>query len=171
MKHLLRKLSAIICVALMPCLSTMAVDKDFTQFVNPWIGTGGHGHVFLGANVPFGLVQLLAVVLCRSCGVEMMVWVFTIVNVLWVLPWWYQVRRLIGLTLREFLSDVLLFTAIAALSMLVACQVALLSDGLAATLAIKVAVAAVLYFAILWLIGARILRESIEELLALLRKR
>ena len=58
MKHLLRKLSAIICVALMPCLSTMAVDKDFTQFVNPWIGTGGHGHVFLGANVPFGLVQL-----------------------------------------------------------------------------------------------------------------
>jgi NSS family neurotransmitter:Na+ symporter len=36
----------------------MAVDKDFTQFVNPWIGTGGHGHVFLGANVPLGLVQL-----------------------------------------------------------------------------------------------------------------
>ena len=56
MKHLLRKLSAITCVALLPCLSAMAVDKDFTQFVNPWIGTGGHGHVFLGVNVPFGLV-------------------------------------------------------------------------------------------------------------------
>ncbi|MBR6981816.1 MAG: GH92 family glycosyl hydrolase [Prevotella sp.] len=27
-------------------------------YVNPWIGTGGHGHVFLGANVPFGFVQL-----------------------------------------------------------------------------------------------------------------
>ncbi len=26
--------------------------------VNPRIGTGGHGHVFLGANVPFGYVQL-----------------------------------------------------------------------------------------------------------------
>ncbi|MBQ1701105.1 MAG: hypothetical protein II023_04490, partial [Prevotella sp.] len=26
--------------------------------VNPWIGVGGHGHVFLGANVPFGFVQL-----------------------------------------------------------------------------------------------------------------
>ena len=26
--------------------------------VNPVIGTGGHGHVFLGANVPFGFVQL-----------------------------------------------------------------------------------------------------------------
>ncbi|MDR1022577.1 MAG: GH92 family glycosyl hydrolase [Prevotellaceae bacterium] len=29
-----------------------------TQYVDPYIGTGGHGHVFLGANVPFGLVQL-----------------------------------------------------------------------------------------------------------------
>ena len=31
---------------------------DFTQYVDPYIGTGDHGHVFLGANVPFGLVQL-----------------------------------------------------------------------------------------------------------------
>ena len=29
-----------------------------TSYVNPTIGTGGHGHVFLGANVPFGFVQL-----------------------------------------------------------------------------------------------------------------
>ncbi len=31
---------------------------DQTQYVDPYIGTGDHGHVFLGANVPFGLVQL-----------------------------------------------------------------------------------------------------------------
>lgn len=30
----------------------------FTRFVDPRIGTGGHGHVFVGANVPFGMVQL-----------------------------------------------------------------------------------------------------------------
>lgn len=32
--------------------------ENLTQFVDPYIGTGEHGHVFLGANVPFGLVQL-----------------------------------------------------------------------------------------------------------------
>ena len=37
---------------------TMAGEENFTQWVNPRIGTGGHGHVFLGANVPFGYVQL-----------------------------------------------------------------------------------------------------------------
>ncbi len=36
----------------------LAADSDYTRFVNPRIGTGGHGHVFLGANVPFGYVQL-----------------------------------------------------------------------------------------------------------------
>ncbi|MDR0546672.1 MAG: GH92 family glycosyl hydrolase [Dysgonamonadaceae bacterium] len=31
---------------------------NLTQYVDQYIGTGGHGHVFMGANVPFGLVQL-----------------------------------------------------------------------------------------------------------------
>lgn len=31
---------------------------DFTQYVDPFIGSAGHGHVFVGANVPFGAVQL-----------------------------------------------------------------------------------------------------------------
>lgn len=31
---------------------------QLTKFVDPYIGTGFHGHVFMGANVPFGGVQL-----------------------------------------------------------------------------------------------------------------
>ncbi len=38
------------------CCSINAAN--YTDYVNPTIGTGGHGHVFLGANVPFGYVQL-----------------------------------------------------------------------------------------------------------------
>jgi predicted alpha-1,2-mannosidase len=33
-------------------------QADLTRYVDPRIGTGGHGHVFMGANVPFGFVQL-----------------------------------------------------------------------------------------------------------------
>jgi predicted alpha-1,2-mannosidase len=32
--------------------------KDYTSLVNPFIGTGGHGHTYPGAVVPFGMVQL-----------------------------------------------------------------------------------------------------------------
>lgn len=34
-----------------------ANDSDYTQFVDPLIGSGGHGHVFVGASVPFGAIQ------------------------------------------------------------------------------------------------------------------
>lgn len=33
-------------------------NEDLTQYVDLYIGTGDHGHVFMGANVPFGMVQL-----------------------------------------------------------------------------------------------------------------
>jgi predicted alpha-1,2-mannosidase len=33
-------------------------ETDFTRFVDPYIGSDYHGHVFVGANVPFGAVQL-----------------------------------------------------------------------------------------------------------------
>ena len=52
----LRKLLFLFAVAITATAS--AADVDYTRFVNPRIGTGGHGHVFLGANVPFGYVQL-----------------------------------------------------------------------------------------------------------------
>ena len=31
-------------------------DFDPTAYVNPFIGTGGHGHTFPGAAFPFGMV-------------------------------------------------------------------------------------------------------------------
>ena len=35
-----------------------ADDGAPTRYVDPRIGSGGHGHVFVGASVPFGMVQL-----------------------------------------------------------------------------------------------------------------
>ena len=38
---------------------TVGSENDsYTSYVDPKIGSGGHGHVFVGANVPFGMVQL-----------------------------------------------------------------------------------------------------------------
>jgi len=33
-------------------------DDDVLDFVDPFIGTGGHGHTYPGASAPFGMVQL-----------------------------------------------------------------------------------------------------------------
>ena len=34
------------------------VKEDVTKYVDPFIGTGGHGHTFPGATTPFGMIQL-----------------------------------------------------------------------------------------------------------------
>ncbi len=52
-------------ITLFCCLAIAALTRgqeketgSLTQWVDPFIGTGFHGHVFLGANMPFGAVQL-----------------------------------------------------------------------------------------------------------------
>lgn len=52
MKHLIFY-SVIFCIQ----FSTKA-QKDYTTLVNPFIGTGGHGHTYPGASMPFGMMQL-----------------------------------------------------------------------------------------------------------------
>ncbi|WP_409151426.1 GH92 family glycosyl hydrolase [Sphingobacterium sp. BS-2] len=38
--------------------SNQASAQQYTKYVDPFIGTGGHGHTYPGATVPFSLVQL-----------------------------------------------------------------------------------------------------------------
>src|SRR5713101_9104055 len=37
---------------------TISAQRDLTKYVDPFIGTGAHGHTFPGATMPFGMVQL-----------------------------------------------------------------------------------------------------------------
>lgn len=50
----MKKLAAI-AMSVMAASSLFA--ENWTQYVDPTIGTGDHGHVFLGANVPQGMVN------------------------------------------------------------------------------------------------------------------
>ena len=42
--------------AILSCAISSA--QSYHQYVNPFIGTGGHGHTFPGASMPFAMVQL-----------------------------------------------------------------------------------------------------------------
>lgn len=42
---------------LVACSADVAVEKDYAASVNPFVGTGGHGHTFPGAVVPNGMIQ------------------------------------------------------------------------------------------------------------------
>ena len=46
----------LLAVATAPALQTSQSERP-TSFVNPFIGTGGHGHTFPGPSLPFGMIQ------------------------------------------------------------------------------------------------------------------
>lgn len=51
-------LSLFIFVCSAFCFSQQISSEKLTSFVNPFIGTGGHGHTYPGATMPFGMMQL-----------------------------------------------------------------------------------------------------------------
>lgn len=57
----MKSYSSLLLIFLLQTFSLVAqkvAEKSYTQYVNPFIGTGGHGHTYPGAVLPHGMVQL-----------------------------------------------------------------------------------------------------------------
>jgi len=53
----------LLCLCILSCkndakLTIAKKNKALISYVNPFIGTGGHGHTYPGATMPFGMMQL-----------------------------------------------------------------------------------------------------------------
>lgn len=55
---MMKNLFILLITGVLMVTSCKEVTINYTAYVDTSIGTGGHGHVFVGANVPFGAVQL-----------------------------------------------------------------------------------------------------------------
>ena len=127
----------------------------------------GRSDVCLKNTILFGVVQVIAVFLCRSLGITAMVWAFVGVNIVWIFVWWALVRQQIGLSLWLFLRDILPFLLIAATCILAAAWVASFLQNIYLSLVVKVVVVAVLYVLAMQLLHV----ETFREALAYLRKK
>ena len=47
-------------ITILSCSNNPSINKEqnLINYVNPFIGTGGHGHTYPGATMPFGMMQL-----------------------------------------------------------------------------------------------------------------
>ncbi|WP_342328234.1 GH92 family glycosyl hydrolase [Pedobacter sp. FW305-3-2-15-E-R2A2] len=52
------KLKHLLCLGILFSVEQVLAQNQLTKYVDPYIGSAAHGHVFVGANVPFGAVQL-----------------------------------------------------------------------------------------------------------------
>jgi O-antigen/teichoic acid export membrane protein len=148
-----------LCGAFMP-LSTLLTDAVISQH---------RSDIYLWSTIALGLLQIALMVALWREGIYVMVIAYTLLNILWVFVWHVFVRRLMNYSLLHFLKDILPFAMAAAAVMIVtgfASQ--FIVDSLQFTddylklwvlLLCRVLLAAILYYAVMRLSGAVILKE------------
>lgn len=150
-----------LCGAFMP-LSTLLTDAIISQH---------RSDIYLWSTIILGVLQIgLMLALWRE-GIYTMVIAYTILNIFWVFVWHFFAHRLMGYRLIDFVKDIMPFAIVAAADMTVTgwCSsmivYALRSVGEYAALWLllisRTIIAALIYFAVMRLSGAVILKECI----------
>ena len=145
--------------AFMP-LSTLLTDSVISQH---------RSDIYLWNTVILGVLQIALMVSLWRQGIVVMVWAYAILNIAWVLVWHWFVHRLMGYGLLQFLKDIVPFALAAAGVMVVTGFVTkFIVYGLQFTddylklwvlLLSRVVLSALLYYAVMRMVGAVILKE------------
>ncbi len=147
-----------------PLLQMLAISGAFFPFYTLYQNMViGHGRADI--NMRFGVAQIVlqiaVVVATHSLGIGGMVAAYSAFNIVWLLTWQVQARRLIGLRLRETAADIAPFLAAAAGVMALAGLATQAITNHAALLLSRVALAAVLYFAVMKAARVQILEDCL----------
>ena len=124
----------------------------------------GHSDINLWCTVVLCVLIWAGLIALHPFGLPVMVVFFVVLNILWLGVWQWFAHRLIGLRLAETLRDTLPFLVFALLVMGFTWWVTRPIHNLWLLLVTKTLLAALLYAGVMWLSGARIMRESIEYL-------
>ena len=147
----------------------MPVTTLYTNFII----SRGKSDVYMYNTISMGLVMILLLCglhytkasLLGVTGIPLMVMSYVALVILWLLLWHYFLWREVGLSLWKVLSDLFPFLLIAMVAMVVAYYAGKEISILYLRLIARVLIAAIVYLALLWLLGAKILRESLAYLL------
>ena len=148
-----------VCGAFMP-LSALLTDAVISQ---------KRSDIYLWSTLVLGLLQIALMVGLRQQGIRTMVVAYTLLNIVWVFVWHFFVRRLMGYRLLDFLRDIVPFALAAAgvmsltwvVTEFIVDSLSFIDDYLKlwVLLISRVVLAALLYYTVMRLAGAVILKE------------
>ena len=122
----------------------------------------GRSDIFMWSNIGLVTVQVAVILLLARYGFNTMIAAYSLMNILWLGVLQQLNRRIIGLRLSHFLKDTLPFLLAALLSAGVAYWAGELAENMIVSIAVKIVVAATLYYIIMWWAGAEILKECVN---------
>ncbi len=124
----------------------------------------GRSNINLWCTVAICLIIWAGLIALHGQGIYVMVCFFVAINVLWLFVWQTFAHRLVGLRLWHVLGDVLPFLLFTACVMILTHFATHQIANVLLRLIAKVVMAATLYLALMWVSGAKVMRESIDYL-------
>lgn len=151
-----------------PLIQILCVGGAFlpiaTLYGNLFNSIGRPG-IYMWNTIALGLFQMGTVLITYRFGLNVMLIVYSAINILWLAVWQFFAHRLIGLRLRDVLADILPYLAIT-VAIMVATWYATesISSPLLSLLA-KIAMAGTLYFGAMWISGSVVFKETLNYFL------
>ena len=145
-----------LCGAFMP-LSTLLTDAIISQH---------RSDIYLWSTMVLGILQIVLMVTLWRQGIYTMVIAYTVLNILWVFVWHFFTDRLMNYGLLLFIKDILPFAFAAIAVMVVTGFVTQGITNMWLLLISRVVIAAILYYVIMRVSGAVILKECLAFILS-----
>ncbi len=149
---------------LLSILSVYGAFYPITTLYSNLTISQGRSDINLWNTVASCIVVWAGLFVLHPYGIRAMVIFFICVNILWLLIWQWFAHRLVGLRLWDVLRDILPFLLFTLMVMATTWWLTRGIGNLWLLLISKIVIAAVLYVGIIWMSGAKIMRESIEYL-------
>ena len=152
------------CVPLLRVLCIGGAFMPFYSLYKNLIISQGRADLNMWLNISQIVLQFILIFATYQQGILMVVYAYSILNVVWLLAWQFFAHRLIGLQLVHVLKDTLPFALISGAVMLVSYVATTQITNIYLLLALRIVMAAVLYVGVMKLLRVKIMDECIKFL-------
>ena len=150
--------------SLLPYLCLCGAFMPLSALLTDAIISHKRSDIYLWNTLVLGILEVGLMVGLWRQGILTMVIVYTLLNIIWVFVWQFFVKRQMTYRLLDFLKDIVPFALAAAGVMIVTGFVTQGITNLWLLLLCRVAMAAILYYAVMRLAGTVILQECLTFL-------
>ena len=155
---------------LLPLLCVSGAFMPLSTLMSDMIASRGRSDIFMWCTVTLGVLQIVLISTLWPYGIRTMVVAFVALNLAWVGVWFFFVARLTGYRLVDFLKDIMPF-ALVALAVMVATRLATAAiSSLVVLLAVRVVLAAGLYYLVMRLARVKIMDDCLQFIRARLKR-
>lgn len=149
-------------VPIMQLLCVWGAFVPITSLFTNFIISRGKSNIYMWNTIALGVLQVISLVLMRPYGIMYMVLLFVIINIIWLLVWYFFLWKEIHITLWSVVKDIAPYAVIATFTMLLTAFITHAIGNIYMLFIAKLLIAAFIYVFLMWICRSVVFKESIK---------